>query len=404
MVNNDFTNLGEQIRATVQSAVDSKDFEKLDQVISKAMNNVKSELQSAQNLIKESKATVINHIPISRKSTSSQQTTFSRNNNTVIRHRPQELFSDTTGTQAGGWALAILGYTFGFGLGLVTLILALTGLFADGIFAVLVFLIIMSIPLGGTLFAGIKGTTMLKRVSRFKRYIGVLGSRTYGKIEQMAYAVGKPVSFVQKDLRKMITSRWFKQGYIDDDGIHLIATHQTYKEYRQTQDHLLAEKARHKQIQAEYASLPNDARAIIQEGNEYIQKIRQKSEVISEEEMTTKLIEIKVLIQKIFKRVEHHPEIIPDLRKMMQYYLPTTIKLLDAYEQLDLQPIEGANIVNAKAEIEDTLDTLIVAFEKLLDKLFQDVAWDISSDIAVLHTMLAQEGLTKADFEKVEEE
>jgi len=220
----------------------------------------------------------------------------------------------------------------------------------------------------------------------------------------MAYAVGKPVSFVQKDLRKMITSRWFKQGYIDDDGIHLIATHQTYKEYRQTQDHLLAEKARHKQIQAEYASLPNDARAIIQEGNEYIQKIRQKSEVISEEEMTTKLIEIKVLIQKIFKRVEHHPEIIPDLRKMMQYYLPTTIKLLDAYEQLDLQPIEGANIVNAKAEIEDTLDTLIVAFEKLLDKLFQDVAWDISSDIAVLHTMLAQEGLTKADFEKVEEE
>ena len=84
----------------------------------------------------------------------------------------------------------------------------------------------------------------------------------------------------------------------------------------------------------------------------------------------------------------------------MEYYLPTTVKLLDAYQQLESQPIQGENIRNSRKEIEQTLDTLNVAFEKLLDSLFEDVAWDVSSDISVLHTMLAQEGLTGNDFKK----
>lgn len=77
----------------------------------------------------------------------------------------------------------------------------------------------------------------------------------------------------------------------------------------------------------------------------------------------------------------------------MEYYLPTAIKLLEAYEELDAQPVAGENILSSKAEIEATLDTLNVAFEKILDSLFQDTAWDVSSDISVLNTVLAQEGL-----------
>ena len=82
----------------------------------------------------------------------------------------------------------------------------------------------------------------------------------------------------------------------------------------------------------------------------------------------------------------------------MEYYLPMTIKLLNAYEELDRQPIQGGNIESSKKEIEETLDTLNIAFAKLLDNLFQDTAWDVSSDISVLEAMLAQEGLTKDDF------
>ena len=74
--------------------------------------------------------------------------------------------------------------------------------------------------------------------------------------------------------------------------------------------------------------------------------------------------------------------------------------LTEAYEELDAQPVQGANIISSKSEIEKTLDTLNAAFEKLLDSLFQDTAWNVSADISVLNTMLAQEGLTKEDFKK----
>ena len=76
------------------------------------------------------------------------------------------------------------------------------------------------------------------------------------------------------------------------------------------------------------------------------------------------------------------------------------MKLLNAYEDMDSQPVQGPNIQKSKKEIEDTLDTLNEAFAKLLDSVFQDTAWDVSSDISVLHTMLAQEGLTGNDFSK----
>ena len=102
-----------------------------------------------------------------------------------------------------------------------------------------------------------------------------------------------------------------------------------------------------------------------------------------------------MIVEKIFQRVKEHPEFAPDLHKFMEYYLPTTVKLLDAYEELDRQPVQGENIKNGKTEIEKTLDTLNLAFENLLDSLFEDTAWDVATDISVLQTMLAQEGLTE---------
>ena len=83
----------------------------------------------------------------------------------------------------------------------------------------------------------------------------------------------------------------------------------------------------------------------------------------------------------------------------MDYYLPTTMKLLEAYEELDAQPVQGENIRNTKQEILDILDTVNTAFASLLDSLFQNDAIDISADISVLKTMLAQEGLTNQEFE-----
>lgn len=81
-----------------------------------------------------------------------------------------------------------------------------------------------------------------------------------------------------------------------------------------------------------------------------------------------------------------------------------TVKLLNAYEDMDSQPIQGENIASSKKEIEDTIDTLNVAFEKLLDSVFEDTAIDVSSDISVLNTVLAQEGLTEDELTRMRRE
>ena len=117
--------------------------------------------------------------------------------------------------------------------------------------------------------------------------------------------------------------------------------------------------------------------------------------------VSAKIYQMELIVERIFARAKAHPEVIPDLKKLMDYYLPMTVKLLNAYADMDAQPVQGETIQNSKREIEATLDTLNLAFEKLLDELFQDTALDISSDISVLNTILAREGLTEDELTKM---
>ena len=114
--------------------------------------------------------------------------------------------------------------------------------------------------------------------------------------------------------------------------------------------------------------------------------------------ISQKLDRLEIILCKIFEYVENHTDELPETRKFMGYYLPTTLKLVNAYREMDAEPIQGENIRSAKHEIEATLDTINYAFENLLDSFYQDKAMDISTDITVLETMLAQEGLTEKDF------
>lgn len=111
--------------------------------------------------------------------------------------------------------------------------------------------------------------------------------------------------------------------------------------------------------------------------------------------ISAKLYRLELVITKIFDRVKKQPQLAPELHRFMKYYLPTTWKLIDAYRDMENQEIDGPNIAATKREIEQTLDTISTAFENLLDSFYQDTAWDISSDISVMQTMMAQDGLTK---------
>ena len=159
-----------------------------------------------------------------------------------------------------------------------------------------------------------------------------------------------------------------------------------------------AEKDSAQEKAARYGCASPEVRDTLEKGEEFISKIKACNDAIPGEEVSEKIFRMEVLTRRIFERVKEEPDTVDDIRRLMDYYLPTAIKLLEAYEELDRQPVQGENIVTSKKEIEETLDTLNVAFERLLDNLFRDTAWDVSSDVSVLKTMLAQEGLTGKDF------
>lgn len=248
------------------------------------------------------------------------------------------------------------------------------------------------------------GYTGLGRLKRFQKYKKTLGHKTYCSFEDLAKTVGRSIKSVKKDIHYMIAKSWFLEGRTDTKETCLITSNETYRQYEETQKALeqrSAEEAQKRMQESEKQSrISPQVQEVLDKGEAYIKKIHASNDAIPGEEISAKIAKMEQIVEQIFQRAEEHPEIIPDLKKMMDYYLPMTVKLLDAYEDMDRQPIQGETIRASKKEIEDTLDTLNEAFAKLLDSVFQDTAWDVSSDISVLHTMLAQEGLTENDFEK----
>lgn len=136
------------------------------------------------------------------------------------------------------------------------------------------------------------------------------------------------------------------------------------------------------------------------EAQEYLQQIREADAAIEDEAVSEKIRKLEIRTQQIFQVVSKNPEKLPEIRKFMSYYLPTLLKLLRSYDHLEEQELEGENIRRSMQDIEHILDTVIVAFDKQLDNLFEAEALDISSDIQVLETMLSQEGLIQNDFFK----
>ena len=125
-----------------------------------------------------------------------------------------------------------------------------------------------------------------------------------------------------------------------------------------------------------------------------LDELRRVNDAIPDEEMTDKISRLEAVSAKIFEQARTDPDKLPQMRKFMDYYLPTSLKLLNTYAELDRQGIEGDNITESKRRIELTMDTLVKAFENQLDRLFASDALDVSTDIDVMQNMLRADGLT----------
>ena len=321
------------------------------------------------------------------------------------------LYGSTTGTKAGGIVMIAVGGS----IALIFLILFLASCIAslpESPGALWIMRAVFGLFTAASGMITGWGIKLLKQVGRFKNYSRRIAGREYCNISEIGSNSGKSIKFVTKDLERMISKGWFRQGHMDGEKKCLILSNRAYEEYLQIETRRQQSKAEEpvkkeektqentKEKEAKNEKLAPEVQKIIDQGDAFIRKIHECNEAIPGEEISAKISRMEMLVDRIFDRVEENPQSVSDIRKLMEYYLPTTIKLLEAYEQLDRQPVDGENIQTAKREIEATLDTLNTAFEKLLDDLFQDTMWDVSSDISVLNTMLAQEGLKEDGMKK----
>lgn len=418
-MNNDWEHFGEEIKQTIQDAIDTKDYSRLNQMVSDTVNHAMDcvsagiknggwyrDPKTGQPLYGDKKNTGSRSGAENQGYRPNQESKMSEMRN-YSQNRPVPVtprYLKGTSVKIGGTFLAATGAVFGL-TSVISLIITLIGSLITA-FDVVSGLIIGIFAVAFISFAVMTyvGVDMVRTVGRFRQYVSVLRDREFCDIKEIASATGRDVRKVLKDVKKMITKGWFCQGHLDEKESCLMVSEHAWNQYTALMEDMkqrkAEEQAAQKKMREEYDRLSPEVQKIVQAGDEYVRRIKAANDAIPGEVISAKISRMELLVDRIFDRVEQNPDSVNDMRRMMDYYLPTTMKLLEAYEELDAQPVQGENIISSKKEIEDTIDTLNIAFEKLLDSLFQDTAWDVSSDISVLHTMLAQEGLTEDGLKK----
>lgn len=446
----DFSEIGQQIERTVKNAVDSMNFDKLNQNINETFNNAfqnkhdgafhykpknpyennsfnQNASENENNRWHYEKSSTKSASGASFRRSNPQNAQTGRNTHAQAYKASQkdsrryakmhtEKTKDTQTTAVGfpvisdppgrisGILMMVFGYS-GLAISGAGLIISLAFSAAIGrFFSVGAAFSIISLPIITiSAILAISGTKTRGRLSRFKQYISVLKGRTFCSLKELSEKIGKSKNYVFKDVQKLIGDGFFPEGHIDEQKTCLMVTDKIYEQYLIAQQGMKERAAMKNTEEAkEDEGLSSSQSAafdkIIADGEVYMRHIREANDAIPDTEISNKLYRMELIIGKIFGYVRSHPEQIAQLRRFIDYYMPTTDKLVNAYKEFDTQPIQGENIKNAKLEIAKALDTINDAYEKLYDSMYAEAAMDVASDISVLQTLLAQEGLTKDDF------
>ena len=203
---------------------------------------------------------------------------------------------------------------------------------------------------------------------------------------ELAGTLGYSERRVTRDLQKMIDRGYFGgRAYLNVELGWLFRSGQAYEELKRQQAAQAAEKA---------AQPPKEA----EEGySGMLRKIRSANDRIADPVLSAKIDRLEEITARIFKVVEDDPAKKSRIDTFLNYYLPTTQKLLDAYAEFEAAGVEGENLRQAKYRIESTMDSIIRGFERQLDELYKADAMDVDSDIRVMETMLRRDTARVSD-------
>ncbi len=238
-----------------------------------------------------------------------------------------------------------------------------------------------------------RGTTKVSLLKIAKQYKEIVKDKHYATVKTISEATGTNEKQVIKNIKKILSKGYFQEGYMDETNTTFMASKAIYDQYLETKNNqIINQEAEENQNTAE-AQL----NAMISEGMRYTGRLRELNDRIPGVVITNKLNKLEDLLKEIFNGLREHPDQMPNCRKLMEYYLPTMIKLVEAYEEYDKISQPGPDIIAAKKEIENTLDIINQAFVELLNKLYQSSVWDVTAEAKVLKTMLNQAGLTEGN-------
>lgn len=444
-------NLGDEIRYIVQDAVSNRDFNRLNSDIRNVVNGALDEAkrsikgnrgnhqtwkvneyqnsndQDSQTYNSDNNQHGHGNNPHSWNAQNSNNHRYNHNdvnnnftNNYKNAQQQNKLVQKSSKStvpvgKVSGILLTVFGSIGSMGFLIAIIVLAIIGFSLDinTMYNIIAFILLPCFIASMALL--LSGSKIRKRLNRYKKYITQMYNRNYCMIKDFSSITGRSIKYIARDLQKMIDIGMFPEGHIDDKKTCFMINNESYEQYLKLQENMKMrdteeqtkkkeETLRQKQTQEDKCdkkvTLEPKISIAIDEGRQYVQKIKNANIAIPGEEISRKLDRLEEVTGKIFDYVETHPEKFPEIKKFTEYFLPTTLKLLDAYREFDYQPVKGSNISTAKQEIEETMDTINHAFENLLDGLFEDVAMDISTDISVMETMFAQEGLSQKNIKK----
>ncbi|MCM1026800.1 MAG: 5-bromo-4-chloroindolyl phosphate hydrolysis family protein [Roseburia sp.] len=411
--NNSWSGLGEEIRGAVEDALQSGNFRDLgDLVVDRVTDTVRTVSSRVEQAVtgavngnyteKYAKATRERRRERAAREAAFQEEMLALRPETV---RPVERISGTLYRVFGGICTgitAILCAVF-FGLSL-----GLGGGWWTVFFCVVLLLI-------GSLTMLKRGVTRKKDLRRALRYVDLAGHNQYINLADLALLTNKSDKFILKDVKKLLQIGYFPEGHLDKEETCLMLNDDIYREYLSLErQRVVLEREQRAREKAQGPKEPvamepeqakrteSELEAMISQGQDCIRRLRDMNDNIPGEEISAKLFRLENLLKEIFEGLKEHPEQLPQMKKFMNYYLPTTLKLVEAYREFDGMSAQGEEVREAKTEIEKTLDTINHAFSELLNRMFRETAYDITTDAQVLQSMLAREGLaSEKEFEKV---
>lgn len=400
--NQNWNNLGDQFKYAVQDAINKGDFKKLNYLVT---DTVTDAIAEASVQLKKAGDGVQKEFQSSTQTTTYKQQNWKnqplqrgRRSSVVATRRSMPVSKVKNVGQVSSILYTVFG-AIGTGVNLLIVLISLLVMLFTAEASLLPGVLFFGIGLGGFGFMLHTGISQNRRLSRMKRYITLCDDNMYINIDDLAENTQKSIQYVLKDVKKMLQLGFFPEGHLDKKETCLMLDDATYREYLRVEQERIAlaqEEALKKATPlTETEKQQQELTAMINEGQDYIEKLHYLNDLIEDEAVSEKLYHMEDLLKEIFRRLKEAPEQMPKMRKLMSYYLPTTIRLLQAYSEFDDVNTPNTDITSAKTEIEKTIDIINEAFTELLNKLFQDSAFDAATDAQVLQTMLAKEGLTK---------